>query len=277
MEKYRARLTQSLGHQASDEELAAALDIDSEYIKELTNMHQDTVSLNGLFEMEGTIALAEFVIDHFALSPEEAVFEEVDRKERVEEACVLLDQLEPNEAAIIRLLSKFETDEVLTIEEAGRKLGFSRDRAWQLKKRAFSKLLRLAYGQPATGDRPPTTRIVFPEVLEFDYDGQPAMMEMQHPNSWMFRLADESHPPADTDWLKSGHCLEFALGAFYTGRGESTYAAQAVCLECPVKTSCLEYALKHDLEGIWGATTGRIRRRIKKRRLEIRLAKAAEE
>ena len=162
-------------------------------------MHQDTVSLNGLSEMEGTIALAEFVIDHFALSPEEAVFEEVDRKERVEEACVLLDQLEPNEAAIIRLLSKFETDEVLTIEEAGQKLGFSRDRAWQLKKRAFSKLLRLAYGQPVTGDRPPTTRIVFPEVLEFDYDGQPAMMEMQHPNSWMFRLADESHPPADTD------------------------------------------------------------------------------
>lgn len=38
------------------------------------------------------------------------------------------------------------------------------------------------------------------------------------------------------------------------------------CRRCPVKDSCLEYALTHTEAGVWAGTTERIRRRLRKAR-----------
>ena len=274
LERCRVELTQSLGHQASDEELAAVLGVDSGYIRSIVASSRKTTSLDGLLEA-GDGVLASLAVDHLSPNPEETVLGGMHQEELAEEVDALLDQLEPNEAALLRLIVASHPDEALTIEAASQQLGLSRTKARMLKIKAFSKMLRLAYGQLMGSHRPPTAGSGFPEVLDFSYDNQPAMMEMSSHNRTI-RLADKSQPPADTDWLRLGYCLKFALMAFYPSRGESTNDAQAVCLECPVKTPCLEYALKHEFEGIWGATTGRIRRQIKKRRLEIRLANAAE-
>ena len=272
LEKYRARLTQGLGRQASDEELATALDLDSKYVWLLISSSRETTSLDSLLETEDST----LAINDLSQSPEEIVLEKAHQKEQAETVSALLDQLEPNEEAVIRLLCGFKTNETLTLRAAGQQLGLSLDQVRTLRTRAFSKLVRLAHGQSAASDRPAATRVVFPEVVDFNYDGQPTMMEIPL-NDWTLRLAEESQPPVDTNWLKLGYCLDYALEAFYPGRGESTYAAQAVCLECPVKTPCLEYALEQAFEGIWGATTGKMRRKIKKRRMELKLANAIEE
>ena len=38
-----------------------------------------------------------------------------------------------------------------------------------------------------------------------------------------------------------------------------------VCLECPVKTECLNYAVKYNLDGVWGGTSKRERIRLRKK------------
>ncbi|HWW54027.1 MAG TPA: WhiB family transcriptional regulator [Acidimicrobiales bacterium] len=40
-----------------------------------------------------------------------------------------------------------------------------------------------------------------------------------------------------------------------------------MCIECPVKGRCLEYALRNRIDhGVWGGTSERERRRILRRR-----------
>lgn len=36
------------------------------------------------------------------------------------------------------------------------------------------------------------------------------------------------------------------------------------CTACPVRTDCLDYALRNDVDGIWAATTPAERRRLRK-------------
>ena len=49
--------------------------------------------------------------------------------------------------------------------------------------------------------------------------------------------------------------------------------AKEICRTCPVKTPCLEYALRNGVDhGVWGGASERERRRINRQR---RLARAA--
>lgn len=54
---------------------------------------------------------------------------------------------------------------------------------------------------------------------------------------------------------------------FYPERGSSTKEAKDVCRGCPVKDQCLDYALMNGEKfGIWGGTSERERRKIRKER-----------
>ncbi|MCL4449452.1 MAG: WhiB family transcriptional regulator [Actinobacteria bacterium] len=54
---------------------------------------------------------------------------------------------------------------------------------------------------------------------------------------------------------------------FFPERGASTREAKAVCRGCIVRGECLEYALKNgERFGIWGGTSERERRRIRRAR-----------
>ena len=75
----------------------------------------------------------------------------------------------------------------------------------------------------------------------------------------------------DTDWMSEGNCNKVPPATFFPSDGVGVDAARKICHDCPVKRSCLEYALANRIDhGVWGGTSERERRRIlRQRRLTI--------
>jgi WhiB family transcriptional regulator, redox-sensing transcriptional regulator len=67
-------------------------------------------------------------------------------------------------------------------------------------------------------------------------------------------------------WIKWGKCKGLPSELFLIQPGDDGREGKAVCVVCPVKNRCLEYALEVSPSGIWGNTTERERALIKKRR-----------
>jgi WhiB family redox-sensing transcriptional regulator len=67
------------------------------------------------------------------------------------------------------------------------------------------------------------------------------------------------------EWQTHARCAEVDPEIFFPERGGSSKAARAVCCDCQVKLECLEYALNNKEQfGIWGGTSERERRRLRK-------------
>ena len=67
----------------------------------------------------------------------------------------------------------------------------------------------------------------------------------------------------DTEWMSQAKCKDMDPDVFFPSDGVGVQVAQRVCLVCPVKLPCLEYALAHRVhEGVWGGTSERERRRL---------------
>ena len=66
-------------------------------------------------------------------------------------------------------------------------------------------------------------------------------------------------------WMAEGACRGMAAPTFFLERGGSSAEAKAVCRSCPVVGECLSYALADpELSGIWGATSARERRAMRR-------------
>jgi WhiB family redox-sensing transcriptional regulator len=71
----------------------------------------------------------------------------------------------------------------------------------------------------------------------------------------------------DTTWMLRGKCRGMSPSVFFPTDGAGFEAARQICLECPVRAECLEYALVNRIDqGAWGGTSERERRRILRRR-----------
>lgn len=71
------------------------------------------------------------------------------------------------------------------------------------------------------------------------------------------------------DWQAFAACAETDPEAFFPAKGAPTAPAKAVCARCFVRQDCLAYALANpELTsfGIWGGTSERQRRRLRKER-----------
>ena len=67
-------------------------------------------------------------------------------------------------------------------------------------------------------------------------------------------------------WQDRALCAQTDPEAFFPEKGGSTREAKRICMSCPVRQECLEYALAHDERfGIWGGLSERERRRLKRR------------
>lgn len=88
---------------------------------------------------------------------------------------------------------------------------------------------------------------------------------------------EENHAPDTEDWQSQANCLGVDPDLFFPERGASTAEAKAVCAGCVVREQCLEYALANGEKfGIWGGTSERERRVIRRERARQRAAAAAE-
>lgn len=70
------------------------------------------------------------------------------------------------------------------------------------------------------------------------------------------------------DFRSQGACVGVDPALFYPGRGDNFAAAEArsVCLDCPVREDCAEWAIRHERQGIWGGLSEKERRRLRKAR-----------
>ena len=78
------------------------------------------------------------------------------------------------------------------------------------------------------------------------------------------------------EWQANARCSEVDPEIFFPERGGSSKAARAVCNKCDVRMQCLEYALNNKEQfGIWGGTSERERRKLRKERTLKRLRAAS--
>lgn len=92
---------------------------------------------------------------------------------------------------------------------------------------------------------------------------------MAAPGVKLFRM----NAVLDTDWMAAGNCADKPPSLFFPSDGVGVEVAKRVCVDCPVRTQCLEYALENRIDhGVWGGTSERERRRILKARAEARVA-----
>jgi WhiB family redox-sensing transcriptional regulator len=74
----------------------------------------------------------------------------------------------------------------------------------------------------------------------------------------------------DTTWMAEGKCRELSPATFFPSDGVGVEIAKRICVDCPVRESCLEHALLHNIEhGVWGGASERARRRIARQRRSL--------
>lgn len=87
------------------------------------------------------------------------------------------------------------------------------------------------------------------------------------PNVLPDMTLDPTSLPSETSWMARGLCREIAPAVFFPSDGVGVDRARKICVNCPVKAPCLEFALDQRIDhGVWGGTSERERRRILKRR-----------
>lgn len=75
----------------------------------------------------------------------------------------------------------------------------------------------------------------------------------------------------DLTWQDHANCAGVDPDLFFPDRGASTREAKEVCQGCVVRDACLEYALAAGEKwGIWGGTSERERRHLRRQRAHAR-------
>lgn len=71
----------------------------------------------------------------------------------------------------------------------------------------------------------------------------------------------------NVSWRQRAACRGVDPDVFYPISDEEAEEAKSICRVCPVRESCLEYALANrERDGVWGGATERERRRIIRQR-----------
>ena len=82
----------------------------------------------------------------------------------------------------------------------------------------------------------------------------------------MWSDGDNTFRPHRPDWQAQALCKGETERFFNEGSPHAIADAKRFCNRCPVRRMCLQFALKNDEIGVWGATTTMERQRLKKTR-----------
>jgi RNA polymerase primary sigma factor len=137
MRRTAMALTEQLGREPSDEELAAELQIPTSKVAHLKSVSVRPASLDAPIGDEGDSAtFGEVVGDDSAVSPYEGLRE----KNLSNDLHAMVDSLDKREAEIIKLRFGLEGREELTLEEVGKRFNVTRERIRQLEYLALTKM-----------------------------------------------------------------------------------------------------------------------------------------
>ena len=124
------------GHEPTPEELAKAMDMSVERVREIQRMAQEPASLESPVGEEEDSSLGDFVADENAEAPGKAA----DRAMVAQQINLALKSLTPREEKVIRLRFGLDDGRPRTLEEVGRDFGVTRERVRQIEAKALRKL-----------------------------------------------------------------------------------------------------------------------------------------
>ncbi|MCL1470041.1 RNA polymerase sigma factor, RpoD/SigA family [Argonema antarcticum A004/B2] len=139
LKKVQRDLKQKLHRNPTEVEIADALEISPEHLRQLQQLRRRSLSLNHRVGREEDTELVDLLEDNDSQSPEEQMSDAMMRQEISE---VLGDVLTPREKDVISLRYGLTTSEPCTLEEVGSLYNLSRERVRQIQSKAMRKLRR---------------------------------------------------------------------------------------------------------------------------------------
>ena len=130
------QLTQDLGRDPNDEELADYLGLPINKVKEIIKFSQETSSLDTIVDDENSTRLADLIKDESPKEPFDSVFSTTLQKTLGN----ILSRLSYREMRIIKLRFGLDGKAPLTLEETGKIMGITRERVRQIQEKASHKL-----------------------------------------------------------------------------------------------------------------------------------------
>jgi len=134
--KTAAKLSENLGREPSNEEIAETLNLPATRVSHLRNVSTKPASLDSPINEEDGSTLGEVVPDEKSIDP----YESLKSKSLIGDVNLVLSMLEPREADIIRLRFGLDGRDPLTLEQVGEQIGITRERVRQLQDQALRDL-----------------------------------------------------------------------------------------------------------------------------------------
>jgi len=132
-------LEETLGRAPTLEEIRNALNLPSKKANLIRRAVKAFSSASQLPASEGTLDINEMIEDDKTARPEDAVLN-ADETTTIRK---LLNEIDPREAAVLRLRYGLDGEEPLTLKEIGKRVGLTRERVRQIEKDALTKLLSI--------------------------------------------------------------------------------------------------------------------------------------
>lgn len=136
LRRISTQLTQELGREPSNEELATAMETTPDKVENLIEISRRPISLETPIEEDADSEFGDFIEDKASPQPTEIVTHSLLR-EHLEQ---VLGRLPEREAHILQLRYGLLDGETHTLEEVGREIGVTRERVRQLEAQALNRL-----------------------------------------------------------------------------------------------------------------------------------------
>ena len=141
------RLQQILEREPTQEEIARAMDVSDDKVRQVLDVSRHPVSLEAPVGQDGDAFLGDFIEDDSMPHPLEMAAQEL-LKSQIGDA---LSKLTERERKIIVLRFGLEDGRFRTLEEVGREFGITRERIRQIEAKALRKLRHPSYSRKLRG------------------------------------------------------------------------------------------------------------------------------